>query len=85
MVNVVSPLSGLLAVVYVDDGDLVEAGDDLFEVECMKAFSRIKAPIGGVCKVVSSIGAIISEDEVIIEITPLDDDNPLIDMRKAGA
>lgn len=63
-------LTGTLAVVAVEDGMVVEKGERLGEVECMKAFFGIDAPCSGKITWRINLGEVVGPDDVIAVISP---------------
>jgi biotin carboxyl carrier protein len=67
--RVVPPMPGKIVDVFVEEGDAVEAGDELATLEAMKMQSAIEAPREGtVLRVNATPGEAVEDDTVIFEI-----------------
>ena len=67
--NVVSPVFGTLSLLHVAEGEVVEEGDALCEVEAMKVFMRVPAPCSGKVSWLVELGEVVSEGDVLAEVT----------------
>lgn len=72
-VDVHSPLTGSVNLVYVENGARVAAGDRLVEVECMKTLWPVDAPADGIVSLHVSPGEVVGENQLIATIDPLPD------------
>lgn len=63
-----SPIFGTLALQHVADGGEVEEGEAIGEIEAMKTFYRISAPISGKLTWVMELGEVIGQGDIIAEI-----------------
>lgn len=70
--EVLASLSGQMMMQYFDDGDTVEEGDPIAEIECMKVFNRILAPCKGVIINMCALGEYTEPETVVAEIAPPD-------------
>jgi biotin carboxyl carrier protein len=68
VVDVVSEMIGSVALRRVDDGAKVEAGDAIVDIECMKTFWPIHAPVAGIVTHRVDLGAVVGQDEVVAVI-----------------
>ena len=76
--HVPAPSNGDLWVVYVKPGDIVKAGDDLFNISIMKQEKAVHAPVDGIVKRVLKTADYqltrkmtpVREGELIIELAP---------------
>ena len=66
--EVLSPTFGTLGLLHVDDGSLVAEGEMLGEVEVMKTFHRIIAPVAGTLTWLVGLGEVVGEGDVLAEI-----------------
>ncbi len=67
---VTAPLPGLVLDLFVKEGDMVKAGQNLLVMEAMKMENQVQAPFDGTVKKVFVLkGANISEGDKLIEIS----------------
>ena len=72
----VSPLTGTIVKVLIDEGASVAAGEVVAILESMKLEISIKAMVSGVAKNISiSRGAMVDRGQPIVEITPLESES----------
>jgi biotin carboxyl carrier protein len=64
-IEVRAEMTGTVALRHVDDGARVERGDTIAEVECMKTFWPVYAPVGGIVRHKVELGEVVGQDEVI--------------------
>jgi 3-methylcrotonyl-CoA carboxylase alpha subunit len=66
-----APMNGRVAALYVEQGDMVEAGQRLAVVEAMKMEHALAAPFAGVVRdLVTTIGELVEMDERIMRVEP---------------
>ena len=74
--DVISPMPGRIVKLLVQEGDIVESGQDLLIVEAMKMENRIKSPYSGrVTCIHFQEGDQISDGAPLMEIEPLKPDH----------
>ena len=69
MTKVLAPLPGSVMIQHVEDGDRVEAGDLLLQIECMKMLNDVQAPCAGVVRFLVPLGRVVGKGELVAEIT----------------
>lgn len=67
-VEVRAEMTGSIALRRVDDGAMVEAGEAIAEIECMKTFWPLNAPVAGIVRHKVELGAVVGQDEVVAVI-----------------
>lgn len=65
---VFSPKNGKIVCVLCKDGDVVSAGDTIFEIESMKIRSAIAAPFGGVIRLSKGMSDVVAQQELLCAI-----------------
>jgi biotin carboxyl carrier protein len=68
LVEVRAEMTGSLALRHADDGAMVEQGETIVEIECMKTFWPITAPVAGIVRHKVELGAVVGQDEVVAVI-----------------
>jgi len=72
--NIVSPMPGKIVDLFLSEGDLVNAGEPVLSLEAMKMQNEITAHCNGVIsKIYVKPGQLVSKDELIVEITSIDE------------
>lgn len=64
-----SEMTGSISLLHVDDGDLVEAGDNVLAIELMKTQNDIPSPVSGRVHFLVALGELVEQDQPIFEIT----------------
>jgi biotin carboxyl carrier protein len=67
--EVFSPLFGNLALLHVESGSVVEAGEAIGEIEAMKMYVRVSAPCAGTLTWLIELGEIVGEGDLIAEVS----------------
>ena len=65
MIEVRSDIAGVVAMFSVEDGDSVEKGDRILDIECMKSLFPVDAPKAGIVRLKVELGEAIGQDEVV--------------------
>ena len=60
---------GTVAFLHVDEGALVEPGDQVIAIEAMKQQHDITAEYGGTVHFLVALGEMVEQDQVLVEIT----------------
>jgi biotin carboxyl carrier protein len=69
--DVVSPMPGRIVKILIQEGDLVETGQDLLIVEAMKMENRIVAPFSGrVTRIHFQVGDQVSNGTPLVDLEP---------------
>lgn len=72
--QIVAPMPGKIVDIFLNEGDLVNAGDPILILEAMKMQNEILAECNGVLrKLKVATGQSVTKDELLIEIQSLDD------------
>lgn len=61
-------MSGVLAAVSAVSGAIVQEGDSVGEIECMKSFWPIVSPSSGILTWLISLGDMIGQDQIIATV-----------------
>ena len=64
-VDVLSPLTGSVALLRAEDGARVERGDTVLEVESMKTFWPVEAPASGIVRLQVALGEVVGENQLV--------------------
>jgi biotin carboxyl carrier protein len=67
-VDVVAPTSGIVNSIEFADGDVVQEGESVVGIECMKLLTPIEAPCAGVITYLTQPGVFVQEGEVVATI-----------------
>ena len=68
MITIASSLPGTVSFFHVEDGDIVEEGQNVIAVECMKMQLDLSAPRSGRVRFKVALGEMVEQDQVIAEI-----------------
>ena len=68
MAPIIAEMDGVLSIILADDGVVVAAGEKVAELELMKMFFGIEAPMAGTVRWRVAVGEIIAHGDVIAEI-----------------
>ncbi|HCB89730.1 MAG TPA: acetyl-CoA carboxylase biotin carboxyl carrier protein subunit, partial [Porphyromonadaceae bacterium] len=72
--NLKSPMPGKIVDIFVSEGDLVNEGEPVLRLEAMKMQNEITACCNGVIrKIHVAPGQSIMQDELLVEITSIDE------------
>lgn len=72
--NIKSPMPGKIVDVFVSEGDLVNEGEPILNLEAMKMQNEINAPCNGmVQKILIKSGQTVMQDELLVEIASIDE------------
>ena len=66
-----SPMPGSVVAVFVDDGDVVEAGTPVLSIEAMKMEHVLRAPHDGAVSLRVVVGTQVTGDEVVATLLPV--------------
>ena len=66
--QITSPVVGTLALLHVENGATVAAGETIGEVESMKMYLGLVTSVGGVVRWRYNLGEIVGEGDVIAEV-----------------
>lgn len=67
-IKVRSAITGTVSFFDVDDGDMVEKGDSIMSVECMKTMYPVVAPSTGKVKILVELGELVENDALVATI-----------------
>ena len=71
--NIIAPMPGKIVDIFLNEGDLVNAGEPILTLEAMKMQNEISADCNGVIqKIRVSPGQSVMKDELLIEIQSID-------------
>jgi biotin carboxyl carrier protein len=71
--NIVAPMPGKIIDIFLNEGDLVNAGEPILTLEAMKMQNEITAECNGVIqKIRVTQGQSVMKDELLIEIQSID-------------
>ncbi len=71
--NIIAPMPGKIVDVFLNEGDLVNAGEPILTLEAMKMQNEISADCNGVIQKIRVIpGQSVMKDELLIEIQSID-------------
>jgi len=69
--RILAPMPGLVLVVEVEDGDVVQAGEGLLIIEAMKMENEIRAPVDGVVRELAvTAGDAVERDTLLCVVDP---------------
>lgn len=72
--NLKAPMPGKVIDIYVNEGDLVNAGEPLISMEAMKMQNEFSLPVNGIVrKIHVQQGQSVMKDELLVEIDSIDD------------
>lgn len=72
--NIKSQMPGKIVDVFMSEGDLVNEGESILSLEAMKMQNEINAPFNGVIRKIHVVaGQSVMQDEMLVEITSIDE------------
>ena len=61
-------MTGTAAQFYVEEGNRVEKGETVLDIECMKSFFPVSAPVGGIVRYKVSLGDFVNQGDLVATI-----------------
>lgn len=72
--NITSPMPGKIVDIFVSEGDLINEGEPILNLEAMKMQNEITAPCNGMVQKISvKPGQTVMQDELLVEIVSIDE------------
>jgi biotin carboxyl carrier protein len=72
--NLKAPMPGKIVDIYVAEGDLINAGEPILNLEAMKMQNEFTSPVNGIVrKIYVTSGQSVMKDELLAEINSIDD------------
>lgn len=66
--QILSELTGTVAICYAESGCDLQEGDPILELECMKLLTRVNSPAHGKLNLKVSLGDFVTEGEILAEV-----------------